>query len=60
MFFGPRLMDKNLEQAEGRTPAPPPPHWDAHVIGLEAAPGEGSMPVERDVSLEVMNRHWSF
>lgn len=25
-----------------------------------AAPGEGSMPLKREVCLEAMNRHWSF
>lgn len=28
--------------------------------GQAAAPAEGSMPLEREVCLEAMNRHWSF
>lgn len=28
--------------------------------GLVAAPGEERMPLEREVCLEAMNRHWSF
>lgn len=34
--------------------------WRAGEPGQAAAPGEGSTPLEREVCLEAMNRHWSF